>query len=153
MWWTSGQFSNHISQKAYDPESGEDTLTGHCSAKQSGIGTAAGLQTQQRSILAETLWRMFHLVATQICQRSSGGERTEGLQGASGGLGAGKAMRQGACCHGHTSVRYRQKQGVWLSRSQCSLEAERVAAPEPGKVVTQSRVVTSFPNGGKPMRW
>lgn len=61
VWWTSGQFSNHISQKAYDPESGEGTLTGHCSAEQSGIGTAAGLQTQQRSILAETLWRMFHL--------------------------------------------------------------------------------------------
>lgn len=33
------------------------------------------------------------------------------------------------------------------------MEAERVTAPEPEKVVTQSWVVTSHPTGGRPVRW
>lgn len=37
--------------------------------------------------------------------------------------------------------------------SQYSLEAERVTLPEPGKVVTQSRVVTSHLTERKTMRW
>lgn len=36
-------------------------LTGYCDAEQNGIGTVAGLQTHQRSVLAEALWRMFCL--------------------------------------------------------------------------------------------
>lgn len=46
------------------------------------------------------------------------------------------------------------KQRMWLPGGQChSLEAERVTAPEPEKVVTQSWVVTSHPTGGRPVRW
>lgn len=45
------------------------------------------------------------------------------------------------------------EQGVSFSRSQCSLQAERLTTPEPGKVVTQSRVVRSHPTRRRLIKW